>query len=164
MPRKSLVGGVLPDADTMSRILQRDRENAGRPAPASALPAQPEEKDITSNITAHMRSNEEISADANPRRHAAAKATSNNPRQKAPVEKSASEEPGSPSRQAHLEAEAMKLSASRMIPITLRIPEELNDWLRDYSHRKHKQGIKKQDLIAQAVRLLYVELEAMEEA
>ena len=51
-----------------------------------------------------------------------------------------------------------------MIPMTLRIPEELDDWLTDYSHRKRKQGIKKQDLIAQAVRLLYVELQGMEEA
>ncbi len=48
--------------------------------------------------------------------------------------------------------------AKRLVTITLRLPEDLNDWLDDYAHVNRKLGIKKQDLVARAVQLLQMHL------
>ncbi len=51
---------------------------------------------------------------------------------------------------------AQELASTPMAVITLRLPEGLNDWLDDYAHAHRKQGVKKQDLISEAVQLLVV--------
>jgi hypothetical protein len=60
---------------------------------------------------------------------------------------------------AAVQQRAAQLAATRLIPITLRLPEGLNDWLDDYAHEHRKEGIKKQDLISRAVQLLVMEAE-----
>lgn len=155
--RKPLIapGSVLPSIDTLSRILERDRQRSGRnplpkpedpplaagtPVPASAPAGQGEAKDahITSNITAHTESN----TDARPRRTRKGQTDTS---QKSLVE---------------AQGYAHHLASTRAIPITLRLPEGLNDWLDEYAHTHRKQGVRKQDLIARAVALLVVALSA----
>jgi len=45
------------------------------------------------------------------------------------------------------------------MPITLRVPEGLNDWLDEYAHAHRKSGVKKQDLVSRAIQLLIIESE-----
>ena len=178
MARKPLIepGSVLPPTDMLSRIVARDRTASGRapqlagmPAPPSptALPESLEEKEgsdgnITSNITAHTRSHTENSAEANTETfadsriatHTDAKAVRRKQAQSDAKQESREESKAAAAQRAH------QLGQSRPIPITLRLPEALNDWLDEYAHSHRKQGIKKQDLIARAVQLLVVELSA----
>ena len=58
--------------------------------------------------------------------------------------------------------QAKRLAATPAMPITLRLPTGLNDFLDDYAHEHRKEGVKKQDLVARAVQLLVIELAAPE--
>lgn len=165
MARKSLIspGSILPEraadpeSDTMmSRILQRDRVQSGRPAPEEATGIAEDdfaESNITDNITAHTESH--TSAQKTEQPTAQADAPPRNRNKVRPAKMTAVVAP--PSNQVAQEA-ATRMRRSRLIPMTLRIPEELNDWLDEYAHRHRKEGIKKQDLIARAVELLYIEV------
>jgi hypothetical protein len=152
----------------MERILERDRQTSGRSAadtPAEdrsgaqrnpSLPPPPSETalsdtkrvedNIIRNITANITAQEERRQDAQKRRK---KGSQEDTQQEDPI------------RDPHsLHAYARDLAATTPIPITLRLPEGLNDWLDDYAHNHRKQGVKKQDLVARAVELLVLSLGA----
>jgi len=139
-----------PADDLIGRIVERDRERSGRkPRPTpEAAPAEAEEN-ITGNITA------QLSAQAESKEAAQLSAQADAPR------RSKAEAQGRGKKEWH--RIARNLGGTRMIPITLRIPEGLNDWLDDWAHEHRKQGVKKQDLVARAVQLLMIALESGED-
>lgn len=55
---------------------------------------------------------------------------------------------------------AKVLSESDAMPITLRLPVKLNDYLDEVAHQYRKRKVKKQDLVALAARLLVERLES----
>ena len=188
--RKPLIepGSVLPATDTLSRILERDRTTSGRRGPAASsnieerspdedltsiqsgtqdnpVVREPElsaRSNITSNITANMPVRSYESAGEKMYAHEDAhKAAKVRVQKTARAEGlSSARKDGNTDARADAQRDAQRMAASRAIPITLRMPEELNDWLDEYAHSHRKQGVKKQDLIARAVQLLVVELEA----
>jgi len=178
--RKALIepGSLLPAADTLlERILERDRQAAGRTASVPIDASLPEkerntilepqedssssEENITSNITAHIPAQHETK----PRRQASTQQGRKTVRQKDSKVDSRAEAKTAEqqSRLTDRQGYAQALSATRAIPITLRLPEGLNDWLDEYAHLHRKQGVKKQDLIARAVELLVLSLHESDE-
>ena len=51
--------------------------------------------------------------------------------------------------------EAQQMAKSRTMTVTLRIPEELNAWLDEYVHLSFPERIKKQELVTEALQLIY---------
>jgi hypothetical protein len=52
-------------------------------------------------------------------------------------------------------AEALRLAASPTVTVTFRLPRALNDWLDEYVHRSWPERVRKQELVAEALRLLF---------
>jgi hypothetical protein len=52
-------------------------------------------------------------------------------------------------------AEARRLADSPTVTVTFRLPRELNDWLDEYVHRSWPERVRKQELVAEALRLLF---------
>lgn len=52
-------------------------------------------------------------------------------------------------------AEARRLVDSPTVTVTFRLPRELNDWLDEYVHRSWPERVRKQELVAEALRLLF---------
>ena len=192
MARKSMIvpGSILPTLtdDMMSRIVSKDRERAGRAAPKTTIedtsenaqtesevteeetPVQPVieaeltsrnspsapgdniRSNITSNITANKESNTRTKQYANEQAQKTARTRSGT----SPL-------PEGSDYLAFIHKHAEEMARTRLIPMTLRIPEELNDWLDEYAHDHRKEGVKKQSLISRAVQLLYIELAGAEE-
>lgn len=50
--------------------------------------------------------------------------------------------------------EAARMASSSTVTITFRIPHELNDWLDAYVHSSWPKRVRKQELVAEALRLL----------
>ena len=177
MARKPLIepGSVLPasETDVMSRVLERDRAQSGRKAPGGEVapeqetpagamtppvpsdvpgapeapkkdrrprPTEPAGDNITRNILSHIISNKEKNMRVQPEVHQDTHASAHQ------------------SSQEYAREYARVLAQSSPLPITLRLPEGLNDWLDDHAHRMRKQGVKKQDLVSWAVQLLVIEV------
>ncbi len=51
--------------------------------------------------------------------------------------------------------EAKDLATSPPVPITVRLPSQLNAWLDEYVHRSWPVRVRKQELVAEALRMLY---------
>jgi hypothetical protein len=51
--------------------------------------------------------------------------------------------------------EARRLAASPTVTVTLRVPKALNDWLDEYVHRSWPERVRKQELVAEALRLAF---------
>jgi hypothetical protein len=51
-------------------------------------------------------------------------------------------------------AEAQRMAKSATMTVTLRIPQEMNNWLDEYVHRAWPARIRKQELVVEALRLL----------
>ncbi|MEO2090311.1 MAG: hypothetical protein ABGY75_12540 [Gemmataceae bacterium] len=47
------------------------------------------------------------------------------------------------------------MSAGPTVTVTFRLPRELNDWLDEYVHRSWPERVRKQELVAEALRLLF---------
>jgi len=133
----------------LNRIVERDRINSGRKSPNENIEKEnvisdiEEVKDQNNNITRNITKNITAQKTAHPLRK--------KEEQKASLQRSL--EP------TGLQL-AQQLAETRLIPITLRLPEGLNDWLDDYAHANRKQGVKKQDLVTRAVQLLVMEMSA----
>ncbi len=143
MARKPLIepGSLLPEAagtDVMSRVLERDREKSGRKGPAHV--EEPIPDDITSNINAHITTQEEIREYSHAETNAPAQITAQQRSKPAALKY------------------AKQLAQTPAQPITLRLPEGLNDFLDDQAHQRRKKGVKKQDLVALGMQLLVVHL------
>jgi len=53
-------------------------------------------------------------------------------------------------------AEAKRMAESPTTTVTLRVPQELNGWLDEYVHRAWPERVRKQELVAEALRMLFV--------
>lgn len=64
---------------------------------------------------------------------------------------------GSPSKElaALRAAEAGRLAASATANVTVRIPKDINDWLDEYVHRAWPERVRKQELVVEALKLLF---------
>jgi hypothetical protein len=51
--------------------------------------------------------------------------------------------------------DASKMAKSPTITVTLRIPQELNTWLDEYVHRAWPDKVRKQELVIEALKMLY---------
>lgn len=52
-------------------------------------------------------------------------------------------------------AESRRMSDSPTVTVTFRLPREMNDWLDEYVHRSWPERVRKQELVAEALRLLF---------
>jgi len=149
MARKPMIeeGSILaPQADLMSRVIGRDRAQSGRETGPPEAKSDPsfEDANITSNITdnitisddAQSGIQDDVQKAAKPRVRQVAKLTE---------------------REDALQY-ARELLATVAQPITLRMPEGLNDYLDETAHEHRKARVKKQDLVSAAVQLLVIEL------
>ena len=134
--------------DAMSRILQRDREASGREAIETPIeldeaqqPSTEEADKLTSNITSKLTSNtvaaEELGS-------ATPKKVKEKPKQT-------------------LKQRVAEMATTRHVVISLRCPEAINDWLDEYAHAHRKEGVKKQDLVAEALAMLILKKEGAEQ-
>jgi hypothetical protein len=134
--------------DMMSRVLERDRVKNGR--------RPPEPEHITNLQAAHITMHEAISEYEQPR-------TQEGSSEEARTETQADAKTPEPQRsraaiRAGAQKRAQQMASSPAIPITLRLPTELNDFLDESAHALRKKGVKKQDLVSRAVQLLVVAL------
>jgi len=51
--------------------------------------------------------------------------------------------------------EAERMGKSPTTTVTLRLPRELNDWLDEYVHRAWPEKVRKQELVIEALRILF---------
>ncbi len=51
--------------------------------------------------------------------------------------------------------EAQEMAESSTMTVTLRIPQDFNEWLDEYVHRSWPQKVRKQELVTEALKLLY---------
>jgi hypothetical protein len=157
----------------MERIITSDREKSGRAAPSptttpveetSEAPAEATDnilpdtqENITSNITAHITTQEDAPEYSQTVSNAETFADTQQPEQKPSQTRSkASAKTG---RKADGLQRAKELAASTYIPVTLRMPDGLNDWYDNTAHEHRKSGVKKQELIALASQMLVERLE-----
>lgn len=155
MARKPLIPPGTLDAagaqplSLQEKIIARDAEKNGRPTPRFGngveTPVQSDDNitsNTESNITAHITAQEDSQSDEQrevlPRTQAPAKAS---------IKKTARQH-------------AQELGSTPMMPITLRLPEGLNDYLDDQAHRHRKSKVLKQDLMRIAIQLLVEEIES----
>ena len=69
---------------------------------------------------------------------------------------SRNQEPGMSDLLARRLAEANQLAESATTTVTLRLPRELNDWLDEYVHRAWPEWVRKQELVIEGLRMLFV--------
>lgn len=134
-----------PLVDTESllgNVLKRDRALSGREAPESDIAAE------------------------QPVQHEEAESTPELEKQEAPTTESPKAKPtsnltdkltGKPTKR-ELAAQAKALAESRFATVSLKLPEELNDWVDQYVFEHRKEKVLKQDLISRAIQLLYIEV------
>ncbi|MBC8134523.1 MAG: hypothetical protein H8F28_01380 [Fibrella sp.] len=138
------------------KIIARDAEKNGRPAPKFGNSAETSfntDSNITSNtesnITAHITAQEDSQTDGQ---------EDALPRAQEPVKASRSEGAKPPTKKT-VRQYAQEMGETTAIPITLRLPEGLNDYLDEQAHRHRKSKVLKQDLVRLAVQLLVEEIE-----
>lgn len=116
--------------------------------PPASLSPQNEATSTKEDITANITSNITAQSETNKERNRISKVSSHKPAQQRSKKGS--------------EDYVKELASSRMAVVTLRLPEGLNDWLDEYAHQHRKEGVKKQDLISEAIQLLVMAKEAEE--
>ena len=164
--RKPLIerGSVLGEQpDILSSVLNAYADKTGQAAPfAAAAEPTPE--------TTHdpeERAREETTEEARARETLEPKVLLENPerRQGADVSKTArqpADKPARPSRQTRpkkggdAQEEAARRAETPKRLCSYRIPEALDDWLEEHAFEHRRQGLTKQDLVAQAIQLLIV--------
>lgn len=147
--RKPLIAPDALPSDTLTRILHRDRKDSGR-SPSPNAPSQ--------TVSAFAENNEDAQL--------ASKLASSEERSQVHVaalpDHEASSEAKTPLSRRELRRQAEELADTPVVPITLRIPSGLNDWLDTYAFNHRKEGSKKQSLVAEAVMILMLEKEVQE--
>ena len=161
MARRPLIAPGTLDAagaqplSLQETIIARDAEKNGRPAPKFGNTdniTSNTESNITAHITAQEDSPPDGQEDGLPRTQAPSQ-PGRGEGGKVSAKKSASV-PTKSARQR-----ALELAESKAVPITLRMPEGLNDYLDDKAHEHRKSKVLKQDLVSLAVQLLVEEIE-----
>lgn len=135
-----------PLVDTESllgNVLKRDRALSGREAPESDIaaeqPVQHEEAEPTPELFEKQEAPTPEPPKAKPASNLTDKLT------------------GKPTKR-ELAAQAKALAESRFATVSLKLPEELNDWVDQYVFEHRKEKVLKQDLISRAIQLLYIEV------
>ena len=146
-----------PGESVMDDVIARHKQRKGiEESPAT----ESIEDNITSNITPNTTNNITARKSANARMREEIREPSNMPAREEIIAEE--QMPAQDEGVGALAQAAEKLGKSRMVPMTLRIPEKLDDYLTEQAHRLRKRGVKKQDLVSRAVQLLYVAIESGE--
>jgi len=139
-------------SDILGNVIQSDRRRAGRgEEPSVALPAldtgtSPPETDGADNKTIRHYDNKAIVQAGNITRE---------PTSAAAPRKRRSEPKDETTALQRRITEAQALAHSPTTTVTLRIPHALNDWLDEYVHGSWPEKVKKQQLVTEALQLLF---------
>jgi hypothetical protein len=163
--RKTERKPIIETGSILSNVLQRDRQNSGREAPPMAThDEEPISQEAAPLID--LSANQQVSEPAS---KSVSQLTSKLDEDDAHDSKAVSKTPGLPADQQaskpvslskrEIRQAAEALAESRLVTVSLKLPEGLNDWLDQYAFARRKQKVLKQDLVAKAIHLLYVELE-----
>ncbi len=142
-------------SDILGNVIQSDRRRAGRGEEPSVPPAamdtvtSPPEMDEADNKTIGHYDNKAIVQDGNITREPAEPASAAAPR------KRRSEPKDETTALQRRITEAQALAHSPTTTVTLRIPHALNDWLDEYVHGSWPEKVKKQQLVTEALQLLF---------
>lgn len=134
--------------DLVSAVVAGDRARTGR-----------EKKDEPQNYD-NMTSNNaitqpDIMTSHKPIKQISKKASPNTQKPKAaPAPKTPAKEPDELPILAKRIDEAQKMADSPTMTVTLRIPQQMNEWLDEYVHGAWREKIKKQDLVIEALCLV----------
>lgn len=126
-------------SDILGNVIQSDRRRAGRgEEPSVATPADdtvtgPPEAEEADNKTIRQHDNKAIVQSDNAAKEPTSAAT--------PLQRRITE--------------AQALAHSPTTTVTLRIPHALNDWLDEYVHGSWPEKVKKQQLVTEALQLLF---------
>lgn len=146
--RKSLIRPEAQASSTLARILQRDRSESGRTdfdvvpeaagrSQTSSQPNESLEADVGSHLAGNVESLEQ--KPLSPR-------IVTSPRAEVSVAK-----PKSHGAKAERKRQIEEMADTALVSVTLRLPEALNDWLDTVAFQRRKEGVYKQDLIAEAL-------------
>jgi hypothetical protein len=131
-------------SDLLGSVIQTDREASGRsrhlPPPAPPPSAVSEEP---------------LVAEPPPRLEYAAPQRSRPARIK-PAVAPAARQRSAPAIAEERLSDAIEMSESARTTVTFRIPIEFNEWIDEYVHRSWPKKVKKQDLLIEALLMLYV--------
>jgi hypothetical protein len=157
---------ILGDSDTtdlLGSIIQSDRHKAGRDMTAVAEPETMTGHDASrhyDNKTSTQRGHRTSSQTC---KHASPVASLQpDPTNEAPAlnaqtsRNSTNQEPNTHDLLVQRLAEAKRMVQSATTTVTLRLPRELNDWLDEYVHRAWPERVRKQELVIEALRMLFV--------
>jgi len=156
--RKPLIPPTAAPTSVLARIISRDQQESGRgqaqPAPDVRTNIQEEVRPTAEKDTrayAHITSNLENRTDGT------SEAFSSDSHTEGPATRTTSA-----TARAQLRKDIEAKAKTSLVPITLRLPTALNDWLDIYAFAHRKEGIRKQDLIAEALTLLAISKELQE--
>jgi len=147
-------------SDILGNVIQSDRRRAGRGE--EAPPPSAHQDSMTSPIVLKEADNKTITQyDNNTVRQPNNSAS---PSSEAGIETAAASEKQRPTKREPKDerpllqrriAEAEALASSPTTTVTLRIPLALNDWLDEYVHGSWPEKVKKQQLVTEALQLLF---------
>jgi hypothetical protein len=157
----SQILGGSDATDLLQNVIQSDRHKAGRAMPAPEPDTMTSRTVIsqyghdTSTRSDHKTSNladKHVTSVAFPQADATEEVLSvpTRTRQRSTYQK---QDPGG--LRARRVAEAKRMAASTTTTVTLRLPRELNDWLDEYVHRAWPERVRKQELVIEALRILF---------
>ena len=157
---KTLIANGMDDL--LGGVLQNDRRRHGRISPEEARPALPTE-DIAQPLNTYDNNTEnKVINEYDKQADLQAIGQEDNPALLPSDQKTERAEDKPTIRKSPLEAllrdrgkEAQRMAKSRTMTVTLRIPEELNAWLDEYVHLSFPERIKKQELVTEALQMIY---------
>lgn len=161
--RKPLIepGSVLgSQPDIMSSVLNSYADKTGQPAPFAAEPPTATREPVEDSTRVEA---EETEAPAHPEVVPPSKPASKPSSQLADKPARQQKSPRGKAKDVDAEEEARIRAESPKRLCSYRIPEGLDDWLEEQAFEHRHSGLKKQDLVAQAIQLLIVAKAASEE-
>jgi len=164
-------------ADLLGNVIRNDRTRTGRvtsasPAPSSASALHNGPAEVTSEVMTSQNVIEEYDnsasgqADNRTDKHTDKQASPMTIRQTDKVREVEAEKPERVQKRKERAArpgtllerrleEGSRMGESATMTVTLRIPRELNDWLDEYVHLAWPRKVKKQELVVEALRMLF---------
>jgi hypothetical protein len=148
--------------DLLGSVIRSDRHRAGRTVP----PAEPDT--MTGHTVIRQYDNETGTQSDHNTSSQASKQASPVPLRQADTTKgvravgtrsrsgSGNQESATGDLLARRLAEAKRMAESATTTVTLRLPRELNDWLDEYVHRAWPERVRKQELVIEGLRMLFV--------
>ena len=154
--------------DLLGNVIRSDRERAGRgkpeapqefkaeviDAPVQAVQAvqaqssSPSQNEDNKTLTHYDTMTDEHSEEVSPPATARKVSVQKRKEKSVPVVKSSN------ASSARVD-EAQEMAETSTMTVTLRIPQAFNEWLDEYVHRSWPQKVRKQELVIEALQLLY---------